>query len=862
MATTDPTPEFDFGPLSWVQGEIDQALARGLEALAQFRAKPQDGTPLKHARAHVHQAAGAIQMVGLDAVVAFTDELERQLARLEELPTDRGARRLRRRRPRLPQAARSSSTSSSTARRRSPLKLYPEYEAMQAARGVKAAAPTDLFYPDLAPRAPRISPREAMPANTLPSYLVKQRRNYQRGLLAWLRGDESGALTMRDAIAAIEDVTTQGSLRAFWWTVGALFEGLVERGLDSGFGVEAARGAHRPADPPRGRRQRQGRRSAASRGALLRRDLRAGRARRSQAVQQAFKLAGLIPSAEVLSADVVRLQPLLREAREQLAGAKDAWLKAASGRAENLPKLKQTLASVHAKAADIHNGALMKLTGGAGRAPRQDARLRRVRAGRDGIRDRAAARRERVRELLEPVGGFPEAGRRDARAPRRGAPGPAVRRVGRADARRDEQARAGARAARAGGARDPGQPAPHGAGARRLLPRQHEARRARDARPRTARRSAARCASSASTKPIACSSCASSRSRIRRSGRAGQQRGPRAPRRIAVGPRLLHRGGGAAAARPRPPDRAADRQAPGRGAAAGGARAGFGRGGRRRAARGAAAARRRSAPRARATPRRARACRTSSSSLSDDAELIGDAELVAQAGAVLAELEAGDAARLAAAVDAIADTSAPAPEISEETQRLLATDASDLDRELLEIYLFEAAEVLDGIARRARASSATTRRPRGAAHGAPRLPHAEGQRPHGRPAPSSANTRIDVEKIFNRLLEEERPVTSAVLALVDVGAPELPRLGGCADARRPRHRRPARAARGDRRRGARAARRRVVAHLAPHRHRPRPPLPSNVIELPRAAHAAVAVARTGSRAQAAPRRARRRRRSS
>ena len=37
----------------------------------------------------------------------------------------------------------------------------------------------------------------------------------------------------------------------------------------------------------------------------------------------------------------------------------------------------------------------------------------------------------------------------------------------------------------------------------------------------------------------------------------GQQRGPRAPRRIAVGPGLLHRGGRAAASRPRPADRAA-----------------------------------------------------------------------------------------------------------------------------------------------------------------------------------------------------------------------------------------------------------------------------------------------------------------
>ena len=56
-------------------------------------------------------------------------------------------------------------------------------------------------------------------------------------------------------------------------------------------------------------------------------------------------------------------------------------------------------------------------------------------------------------------------------------------------------------------------------------------------------------------------------------GGRGQQRRPRAARRIAVGPRLLHRGGRAAASRPRPADRAADREAPGRGAGARGARA-------------------------------------------------------------------------------------------------------------------------------------------------------------------------------------------------------------------------------------------------------------------------------------------------
>ena len=86
---SDTATEFDVGPLSWVQGEIDEALARGMAELAAFGANPADQAPLKHARSHVHQAAGAIQMVGLDAVVAYGEEIERQLARMEEaVPSD------------------------------------------------------------------------------------------------------------------------------------------------------------------------------------------------------------------------------------------------------------------------------------------------------------------------------------------------------------------------------------------------------------------------------------------------------------------------------------------------------------------------------------------------------------------------------------------------------------------------------------------------------------------------------------------------------------------------------------------------------------------------------------------------------
>ena len=106
----------------------------------------------------MHQAAGAIQMVGLDAVTAYTDEIERQLARLEELPPpeaqaacdliDRACRKLKIFLDELVGGAHAGAA-----------QALSRIRAMQQARGVKAAAPTDLFYPDLSPRAPKIAQR-------------------------------------------------------------------------------------------------------------------------------------------------------------------------------------------------------------------------------------------------------------------------------------------------------------------------------------------------------------------------------------------------------------------------------------------------------------------------------------------------------------------------------------------------------------------------------------------------------------------------------------------------------------------------------------------------------------------------------
>ncbi len=765
--TTDTASDFDLGPLSWVQGEIDQALSRGLESLAAFRAAGQDVASLKHARTHIHQATGAIQMVGLDAVAAFTDEIERQLARLEELPTreaqaacdaiDRGCKKLRIFLDELVNGAAPV-----------PLKLFPEYEAMQRSRGVKAAAPTDLFYPDLAPRAPKLGTPQVLAPGKLPSYMVKQRRLYQRGLLAWLRGDDEGAKVMRDAVAGIEDATTQQNLRAFWWTVGALLDALTEHGLEPGFGVKqlAARVDLQI------RRVVEGSAKVADR---LRREvlyyvaISAPVAPSVQAVQKGFKLSGLIPSAEVLNADLVRIQPHLREARDQLATAKDAWLKFTSGRAENLPKLKQTLTSVHKHVAEVGNGALMKLTASlverlnkipqtitetlameyatgillaesalenyaslSPEFPKQvEAMLSRLDAARSSrpLAGVAAAplldemsRRAQERLLLAQVCREIQANLRHMEQVLDAFFRDHTKCTDLATLAKDgDQIR--------GALKMLGLP-----DAERLLGLCQE-QIATYANPDTL-------VSNDDLELLA-----EALSGLGFYVEAVEQQRPDRERLIAplLGKRLGE------APKPVGVDLGDTVEA----AVA-----------ELRSALPALVAEVRAAP---ADHSAHESLRSKLEDLRNDAELIGDAELVAQAASALSELDAGGTASLAAAVTAIAATGgpAPAPAISEETQRLLATDATNLDAELLDIYLTEADEVLDTIAEHRRIleenhgdreALRTIRRQFHTLKGSGRM---VGLTELGEIA-------FEVEKINNRLLEEERVVTPAVLALIEI----------------------------------------------------------------------------------------------
>ena len=348
-------------------------------------------------------------MVGLDAVVAFTDEIERQLARLEELPPPRRAGGCRVDRPRVPQAARSSSTSSSTARRRCRSSSIPN---TRRCRRRAASRPwrrpiSSIRTCRRARRASRRA-RRSRPTGcrrTWSSSAASTSAACSHGCAATRRAPTA----MRDAIAGIEDVTTQPQpARVLVDRRRAARRSGRPSGLEAGFGVKQLAA----------RIDLQIRRVAEG-GAKV-----ADRLRREVLYYVAISApVGPAGPGRAARVQAVRADPVRRGARRPTSSAAAAAARSARAARRRQGRVAQGRLGPRGEPAEAQADAGLGAHQGrrdqarradeahrrAGRAAGQDAGVRRLRAGGDGVRDRAAARRERVRELREPGAGLPAA---------------------------------------------------------------------------------------------------------------------------------------------------------------------------------------------------------------------------------------------------------------------------------------------------------------------------------------------------------------------------------------------------------------------------------------------------------------------
>ncbi|HEX5342614.1 MAG TPA: hybrid sensor histidine kinase/response regulator, partial [Duganella sp.] len=213
----------DTGPLSWVMVEIRESLARSRTALfeAGGRAPEDQVTQLQHAKSHLHQAHGALQMVDVDGVSSMTEVAEAALDRFKagtlKCSTDHAQVVAQ-----LYQALVEYLEELLEGAPSQPAKLFPYYRAVQEMMGAERIHPADLFYPDLSQPVSLPLADVAAAAPVAPDYAAFRQR-FERALLPYLKGaGDAGALL--DAIKLVADAQQDGQARAFWLAMQAFAE--------------------------------------------------------------------------------------------------------------------------------------------------------------------------------------------------------------------------------------------------------------------------------------------------------------------------------------------------------------------------------------------------------------------------------------------------------------------------------------------------------------------------------------------------------------------------------------------------------------------------------------------------------------
>ncbi len=352
--------EQDLGPLIWVRGEIDLALVRAAETLGDGR-HAAGAEALKFAQTHLHQARGALAIVGLDGLTHFCDALEQLFAdwhagKLSDTDNQAGPVAQR-----AISAVRSHLDELVAGGVDQPMRLMPLYRDLMAARGESVVAPSELFFPDLTRRPPGSTATAAALSPLDRSRALRAARSqFERGLLRFLRDDRDGLVQMRQAVGAIEQTQTAPATRAFWWVIGALFEGMSQGAIQSDFFVKrlCAR------VDVQMRRLLEGSRGVAER---LMRDSLYFIASASQstptlrAVRDTYALDALVASEHDARDDIAALRPAIAALRESLGQAKDAWTRFSSGAAVALPQFHEQCEAMVAASTRVGQPDLARL---------------------------------------------------------------------------------------------------------------------------------------------------------------------------------------------------------------------------------------------------------------------------------------------------------------------------------------------------------------------------------------------------------------------------------------------------------------------------------------------------------------------
>ena len=216
MTSSLPASTFDTGPLSWVIGEIRDALERSGSALNDAAARSLEAQPtlLLHAKTHLHQAHGALQMVDVEGVGLVTAAAERALDGFKDRSLDctpDNARVVREAYGAIGEYLEELVEGAAP----QPARLFPYYRALQELLGAERVHPADLLVADTSVTLDFPAPLDAGAAD-----YAGCRARFEKSLLPYLKSTDpeaqrQHAQALADAIAPLA-AAGDAPARTFW----------------------------------------------------------------------------------------------------------------------------------------------------------------------------------------------------------------------------------------------------------------------------------------------------------------------------------------------------------------------------------------------------------------------------------------------------------------------------------------------------------------------------------------------------------------------------------------------------------------------------------------------------------------------
>ncbi|PJI96269.1 chemosensory pili system protein ChpA (sensor histidine kinase/response regulator) [Acidovorax sp. 69] len=228
-ATEGPQGDQDLGPLAWVLDELRKSLDGAVKAMRRFVRDAEvaresdlaalDAGSLRIARQQLHQACGALEMVGMGPPALVLRSMESAVQKFVQRPetcSDEAAAVIERASFALIEYLETVLAGKSV----SPVALFPQYRDAQALAGADRVHPADLWPVERRFR----EPEGTVAASPLP-YGAEARARLDSAVLRIVKsGDLRASLSLRDTCLGFVAAQTDRQSRAFWKICAGFFE--------------------------------------------------------------------------------------------------------------------------------------------------------------------------------------------------------------------------------------------------------------------------------------------------------------------------------------------------------------------------------------------------------------------------------------------------------------------------------------------------------------------------------------------------------------------------------------------------------------------------------------------------------------